>query len=115
MKHQVLYIKKNLIHSAITTSKDIKIRQPGPELRGVSKKPRTFGHPVVAALHYGILPHFLQRTSGTDAPLSIRLSRLPNRDASTLISRYAALYICCKKFPVAVGLHVNAVVTSLIP
>ena len=34
MKHQVLYIKKNLIHSAITTSKDIKIRQPGPEKRG---------------------------------------------------------------------------------
>ena len=46
MKHQVLYIKKNLILSTFTTSKDIKIRQPGPELRGVSKYPRTFGHPV---------------------------------------------------------------------
>ena len=46
MKHQVLYIKKNLSHSAITTSKDIKIRQPGPELEGVSKSPRTCGHPV---------------------------------------------------------------------
>ena len=48
MKHQVLYIKKNLRHSAITTSKDIKIRQPGSELRGVSKFTRTFGHPVYA-------------------------------------------------------------------
>ena len=46
MNHQVLYIKKNLRHSAITTSKDIKIGQPGPELRGVSKITRTFGHPV---------------------------------------------------------------------
>ena len=46
MKHQVLYIKKNLRHSAITTSKDIKIRQPGPELRGVSKCYSTVGHPV---------------------------------------------------------------------
>ena len=51
MKHQVLYIKKNLIHSAITTSKDIKIRQPGPELEGVSKCPRTFGHPVDSLLN----------------------------------------------------------------
>ena len=34
MKYQVLYIKKNLRHSPITTSKDIKIRQPGPKLRG---------------------------------------------------------------------------------
>ena len=46
MKLEVLYIKKNLRHSAITTSKDIKILQPGPEKRGVSKKPRTLNHPV---------------------------------------------------------------------
>ena len=46
-KHQVLYIKKNLRHSAISTSKDIKIGQPGPEKRGVSKYPRTLNHPVV--------------------------------------------------------------------
>ena len=37
IKHQVLYIKKNLRHSAISTSKDIKIGQLGPEKRGVSK------------------------------------------------------------------------------
>ena len=50
IKHQVLYIKKNLRHSAITTLKDIKIGQPGPEKRGVSKEPRTLNHPVVSAL-----------------------------------------------------------------
>ena len=50
MKHKVLYIKKNLRHPAITTLKDIKISQPGPKLRGVSKCTRTFGHPVVAVL-----------------------------------------------------------------
>ena len=47
IKHQVLYIKKNLRHSAISTSKDIKIGQPGPEKRGVSKYPRTLNHPVL--------------------------------------------------------------------
>ena len=47
MKHRVLYIKKNLRVSTFTTSKDIKIHQSGPELRGVSKCTRTFGHPVV--------------------------------------------------------------------
>ena len=47
MIHQVLYIKKNLRHSAISTSKDIKIRQPGQELRGVLLWTRTCGHPVL--------------------------------------------------------------------
>ena len=57
MKHQVPYIKKNLRHLAITTSKDIKIGQPGPELRGVSKCPRTCGHPVVKSYRRGQISH----------------------------------------------------------
>ena len=54
IKYQVLYIKKNLRHSAITTSKDIKIGQPGPEKRGVSKYPRTLNHPVEAYVKFQI-------------------------------------------------------------
>ena len=59
MKHQVLYIKKNLRHSAITTSKDVKILQPGPEKRGVSKKPRTLNHPVVLVCCPSLCPQIL--------------------------------------------------------
>ena len=42
----VLYIKKNLPHRSITTSKYIKIRQPRPEIEGVSKITLTVRHPV---------------------------------------------------------------------
>ena len=44
----VLYIKKNLPHRSTTTLKYIKIRQPRPEIEGVSKLSLTVKHPVAS-------------------------------------------------------------------
>ena len=48
--HMTIMHEKNLKPSTFTTSKDIKICQPWPEKRGVSKYTRTFAHPVVKKL-----------------------------------------------------------------
>ena len=44
---QCIIHQKNLQHRSITTFKYIKIRQPRPQIEGVSKLPLTVKHPVV--------------------------------------------------------------------
>ena len=64
----VLYIKKNQPHRSITTLKYIKIRQPRPEIEGVSKLSLTVKHPVVApggnSINFKILEPKLRPNSG---------------------------------------------------
>ena len=55
--HMTIMHQKNLIPSTFTTSKDIKIRQPGPEKWGVSKYTQTCGHPIVLIF---ILVYFIK-------------------------------------------------------